>query len=196
MQSAPSDAAAAAYGDGSVAPHPAGGYKGHHPVAGLFHIGFKLLAFLVYLIGGLIASSTVGIFISTVLLLAADFWVTKNVTGRLLVGLRWWNRIKDDGESEWIFECHPNASKIHEFDSYFFWVVTYGNCIAWLLLTVFNLMSISKLPMCLLGLSLGAANALGYLKCSRDQKKRFTSFVAQQAMSNPGLVATAVAASA
>lgn len=46
-------------------------------------------------------------FVLCVLLLAFDFWTVKNVTGRLLVGLRWWNRIRDDGANEWIFESHP-----------------------------------------------------------------------------------------
>ena len=42
--------------------------------------------------------------ISVVLLLAADFWTVKNVTGRLLVGLRWWNKVNEDGSTEWVFE--------------------------------------------------------------------------------------------
>lgn len=29
----------------------------------------------------------------------------QNVTGRLLVGLRWWNQIDDDGKSLWVFEA-------------------------------------------------------------------------------------------
>lgn len=41
----------------------------------------------------------------TVLLAALDFWVVKNVSGRILVGLRWWNEIDDNGESVWRFEC-------------------------------------------------------------------------------------------
>ena len=40
----------------------------------------------------------------TVLLAALDFWVVKNVSGRILVGLRWWNEINDLGESIWKFE--------------------------------------------------------------------------------------------
>lgn len=44
------------------------------------------------------------LFITVILLLAFDFWTVKNVTGRLLVGLRWWNRVKEDGTSEWVFE--------------------------------------------------------------------------------------------
>ena len=33
-----------------------------------------------------------------------DFWTVKNITGRLLAGLRWWNHIDEDGKSQWIFE--------------------------------------------------------------------------------------------
>jgi len=39
-----------------------------------------------------------------VLLLSMDFWTVKNITGRLMVGLRWWNYVDDDGKSHWIFE--------------------------------------------------------------------------------------------
>lgn len=28
----------------------------------------------------------------------------QNVTGRLMVGLRWWNHIDEDGKSHWVFE--------------------------------------------------------------------------------------------
>lgn len=44
------------------------------------------------------------LFAVTVLLLALDFWTVKNVSGRLLVGLRWWNEINADGESMWHYE--------------------------------------------------------------------------------------------
>jgi hypothetical protein len=61
--------------------------------------------------------------ISVILLSAADFWyvpfnlpgsklplpmcfcrVTKNVSGRLLAGLRWWHEVKEDGTESWVFE--------------------------------------------------------------------------------------------
>lgn len=56
-----------------------------------------------YVLGGFKASFVVR-FIITVLLVGADFWTVKNVTGRLLVGLRWWNSIDEDGNSVWHFE--------------------------------------------------------------------------------------------
>ena len=44
------------------------------------------------------------LFLTIILLLAFDFWTVKNVTGRLLVGLRWWNKVEEDGTSSWQFE--------------------------------------------------------------------------------------------
>ena len=40
---------------------------------------------------GLFVSSSVRIFVTTMLCCCLDFWITKNVTGRLLIGLRWWS---------------------------------------------------------------------------------------------------------
>jgi hypothetical protein len=77
--------------------------RSRHPVAALAHIAFKALAAALYLAGvprGFVAS-----FITVTLLLAADFWLVKNVTGRVLVGMRWWARTRaDTGETEWAFE--------------------------------------------------------------------------------------------
>lgn len=33
-----------------------------------------------------------------------DFWTVKNITGRLLVGLRWWNFVDEDGQNHWKYE--------------------------------------------------------------------------------------------
>ena len=43
-------------------------------------------------------SSTL-VFIVVLLFGAFDFWTTKNITGRLLVGLRWWMDFNEKGES-------------------------------------------------------------------------------------------------
>jgi Eukaryotic protein of unknown function (DUF846) len=48
--------------------------------------------------------NSVLLFVIIVLLLAFDFWTVKNVSGRLLCGLRWWNETGPDGESVWVFE--------------------------------------------------------------------------------------------
>jgi len=43
---------------------------------------------------------------------AMDFWVTKNVTGRLLVGLKWWEEIDEvSGDQLWVFECRVDENQ-------------------------------------------------------------------------------------
>ena len=85
-----------------------------HPVACFFHLLFRVGAIVVYILCGLTSAGFVLSFIIILLLLSADFWIVKNVTGRLLVGLRWWNKISEDGESSWVFESRrPAALKKH-----------------------------------------------------------------------------------
>lgn len=65
--------------------------KSSHPTACLFHILFKGLAFTFYILGSKMMEDIM-VTVLCILLLAADFWVVKNITGRLLVGLRWWSK--------------------------------------------------------------------------------------------------------
>eukprot|EP01084_Bolivina_argentea_P311988 540101_1 len=76
-----------------------------HPKAAFFTVLFKGLAVGTYVFGSWFSDNFILIFVFTILCLACDFWTVKNVTGRLLVGLRWWNEVKDDGSSEWKFEA-------------------------------------------------------------------------------------------
>ncbi|CAM6001220.1 unnamed protein product [Sphagnum balticum] len=64
--------------------------KAAHPGACVATFAFKLGALFFYLIIGSIISNIIT-FIFVILLSSLDFWVVKNVTGRLLVGLRWWS---------------------------------------------------------------------------------------------------------
>ena len=57
-----------------------------------------------YWLSDLFGLGFVTTFVFIVLLLAFDFWTVKNVSGRLLVGLRWWNEVREDGTNEWLFE--------------------------------------------------------------------------------------------
>jgi len=85
-----------------------------HPLACFFHIIFRLSALIVYLICGILGVGFVKSFIIILLLLCADFWTVKNITGRLLVGLRWWNQVSADGQSKWVYESRkPAALKRH-----------------------------------------------------------------------------------
>ena len=52
------------------------------------------------------------VFIMTMLLLAADFYYLKNIAGRRLVGLRWWNEVDTStGDSHWVFESQDRSGE-------------------------------------------------------------------------------------
>jgi hypothetical protein len=64
----------------------------------------QVAAVVAYLVCSIFSASYVINFVVTAALLAIDFWIVKNVTGRLLVGLRWWNDVDEQGRSTWRFE--------------------------------------------------------------------------------------------
>jgi Eukaryotic protein of unknown function (DUF846) len=64
--------------------------KASHPIACVFQVGFKIAAALTFLFMPLFTRSSVQVFVTSMLLCCVDFWVTKNITGRLLIGMRWW----------------------------------------------------------------------------------------------------------
>ncbi|OQR84651.1 hypothetical protein ACHHYP_13099 [Achlya hypogyna] len=158
--------------------------KAKHPVAALFHVLFKVLALLAYLFGGIFSSSFVFVFVICILLLAFDFWTVKNVSGRLLVGLRWWNRINEDGTSEWIFESHEDMTEVDPLDAKVFWTGLYGAPCIWAL---FLLIAVLKFNLewaliAIVALMLSAANIVGYTKCSKDAKNKMKSMMAAGAL--------------
>lgn len=69
-----------------------------------FHIFFRGAALATYIFCGWFSDSFITSFVFVILLLSADFWTVKNITGRLMVGLRWWNHVDDNGVSHWIYE--------------------------------------------------------------------------------------------
>ncbi|KAM7370377.1 hypothetical protein PAMP_009930 [Pampus punctatissimus] len=75
-----------------------------HPVASFFHLFFRVNAILVYLLCEIFSKSFIACMVTIILLLSCDFWTVKNISGRLMVGLRWWNQVDDDGRSHWVFE--------------------------------------------------------------------------------------------
>ena len=71
---------------------------------------FRLLALGSYILSGFFPNYYVVSAVVIVVFLAMDFWNTKNVAGRTLVGLRYWNQVDEDGESYWVFESRDVSS--------------------------------------------------------------------------------------
>lgn len=81
---------------------------------------------------------SVMIFILTILLLAADFYYLKNIAGRRLVGLRWWNEVDTaSGNSHWVFESQDRGSTQNLTDKRFFWLALYAQPGLWVGLAIF-----------------------------------------------------------
>lgn len=154
-----------------------------NPKTCLFHVLFKGAALAFYILSALFFDSFVIIFVVTVFLAAIDFWVVKNVSGRILVGLRWWNEINDLGESVWKFESldPESLSRLNKKDSWLFWWSLYLTAAAWIILGIFSLIRFQAdyLLVVAVCLSLSIANIVGFTKCNKDAKKQFQQFAAQ-----------------
>lgn len=161
-----------------------------HPTVCIFHLVFKGLALFFYIFGGWFSGNGKGgnsganfitVTVVCILLLAADFWVVKNITGRLLVGLRWWNKVEGD-KTTWVFESAQDR-QVNKFDSSIFWTVLYATPAIWAGLMVIGILKFNLrwLIVVFTALSLSSANVYGYYKCSSDQKAKFQQMVAQGA---------------
>jgi len=152
--------------------------QSRHKVACFFHVFFKGAALALYLCYVLLFNSFITGFICCVLLLAFDFWTVKNVTGRLLVGLRWWNEVKEDGTNVWVFESKPDTRQVNPNDSFIFWSALYLTPLVWVLLGMGAVFTLSVQPLLIVAvaLMLSGANIVGYWKCQKDAGRRIQSF--------------------
>lgn len=156
-----------------------------HPVALLFYIIFRVSPIFVYIFGnfilGFITQTNRFIlhFIILILLISTDFWNVKNISGRLLVGLRWWNEtnfIKDsptgDFENVWVFESADPNRFINPIDSKMFWLLLYGQPIAWIVLGILAILGFKFLYLILvvIAISLSLTNAVAFTKCDKFGK--------------------------
>ncbi|CAG8676902.1 19442_t:CDS:2 [Dentiscutata erythropus] len=146
-------------------------------------------AILLYLFGGFFTDNFPLVFIICVLLLAFDFWTVKNVSGRLLVGLRWWNDIQPDGTNVWMFESRDPSRPVNPTDSRIFWISLYATVVIWIFFGFFAIFKPSWLLIVVVAITLNLANVIGYTQCDKDAKRKWaTGFAASAAASNPSLV--------
>ncbi|XP_059476748.1 uncharacterized Golgi apparatus membrane protein-like protein CG5021 isoform X2 [Neocloeon triangulifer] len=161
-----------------------------HPYVTFFHLGFRGAALVTYLLCGWFSSSFIASFVFIVLLLSLDFWTVKNVTGRLMVGLRWWNHIDDNGESHWVFESRKG--RVDPAEVRVFWIALVVFPVLWAFLFIIALFGFKFrwLLLVCIGLALNGANLYGYIKCKVGANKDLTltgftnTFIRQQVVQN------------
>ncbi|KAM3859916.1 Golgi apparatus membrane protein TVP23 homolog B [Diretmus argenteus] len=148
-----------------------------HPMASFFHLFFRVSAILVYLLCEFLSSSFIACMVTIILLLSCDFWTVKNITGRLMVGLRWWNQVDDDGQSHWVFESRKGTGKqqVLDSESRIFWLGLIVCPILWVIFAFSTLFSfrIKWLAVVIMGVVLQGANLYGYVRCKVGSKTSF-----------------------
>lgn len=153
--------------------------KATHPILCLLHLGLKLAAMFSYLFLYLIVSSQIYTFISVITLLAVDFWTTKNVTGRVLIGMRWWNGEDDTEQEGWYFESYDIKIDKSPVDSYVFWWGMIISAGFWGIMLMTKLIGFSLFwgMLVLIGFSLNATNLYGYYLCKQDHEEKLRNIL-------------------
>ncbi|GJJ13791.1 hypothetical protein Clacol_008048 [Clathrus columnatus] len=134
-------------------------------IALFFLYFFRVSAITTYILCGFFTDNYVLSTVIVVVLLAMDFWNCRNVAGRTLVGLRYWNQVDEDGESYWVFESRDDVLG----RSVFFSSVMDPS-------TPSLHIKIQFLPIVILALVFNYSNAIGFT--DRDAKAKWTNSVA------------------
>ncbi|KAG8006933.1 Golgi apparatus membrane protein TVP23-like protein B, partial [Nibea albiflora] len=168
--------------------------KVRHPLASFFHLFFRTSAILVYLLCDVLSGRFIASMVAIILLLSCDFWTVKNVSGRLLVGLRWWNQVDEDGKSHWVFESRKGSEmkKTSSAESQIFWLGLIVCPIFWVVFvfsTIFTF-KIKWLAVVIMGLVLQWANVYGYVRCkvggTSDLRNMAKSYLSVQILKQVG----------
>ncbi|KAF2035898.1 Golgi apparatus membrane protein TVP23 [Setomelanomma holmii] len=152
-----------------------------HPITLLTFLFFRISSLLVYLLGlQILSKNFVLVFIVTILLLAIDFYYLKNIAGRRLVGLRWWNEVDSTtGDGRWVFEsADPESREQNATDKRFFWMALYVQPVLWVVLAVFALIGLKFiwLTLVVIALVLTITNTLAFSRCDKfSQASGFAS---------------------
>ena len=148
--------------------------KSRNPQVALVTVSLKLLAILFFLFFSIFTSNEAFVMITVVLLVAADFWYTKNISGRILVGLRWWNTVdQNTQENKWTFES-KNEIKESNMDRRTFWFSLYGFTGIWAILFIWECirLNFTWAFLCLIALIISGTNVVGFFRCSKIQQKK------------------------
>lgn len=143
----------------------------------LSHIGFRGAALFFYFFANFLSSSFVIQFLIILTLLSMDFWTVKNITGRLLAGLRWfvshfknfnllffrWNIVDSEGKNHWKFESAKDPTRFDTTERYIFWLGLVVAPALWILfvVTAFLTFKWGWMVIAILGAGMSLANLYG-----------------------------------
>ena len=112
-------------------------------------------------------SDSIVVFVSIFFCILIDFWVTKNITGRYLVGLRWWTDMDENDNTENCYECFDYEIKFNYIDVQVFWWGLGAIFIFWTILLLIKIFGLDLLWVLLTGIGsvLNWMNLEGYYRC-------------------------------
>ncbi|VDN03178.1 unnamed protein product [Thelazia callipaeda] len=149
-----------------------------HPSIIFSHVAFRTAAILFYIFAHLFTDSFIIQFLVILILLSMDFWTVKNITGRLLVGLRWWNFVDAEGNNHWRYESAKDMSRFDALERQIFWSALTAAPALWALLACIAFVTLKWewMIVALIGLTMNAANLYGYLRCRWATTNEFTNY--------------------
>ena len=148
--------------------------KSRSPQVALITVSLKLLSLIFFLFFSIFTSNEALVMIIVIVCIAADFWYTKNISGRILVGLRWWNKYNPETqENIWMFES-KNEIKEPNIDRKTFWFSLYGFALIWIILFIWEciMFNFTWAFLCLISLAICGTNVFGFFRCSKIQQKK------------------------
>jgi hypothetical protein len=152
-------------------PPPTKPLHGSRPTGTIFTVFLflKITPFFLYVFGWLLIPWTIFQWVFTIISIAADFWFTKNVAGRLILGMRWSSKVTEGGETQWLFEYIEGGVQGKGPQRRMFWLLLAGGTALWALWGFFALIKLSFgwLFVAIIGLSLSSSNAFGYWNCEK-----------------------------
>lgn len=149
-----------------------------------FHLFFKFFSAFAYLFLSMVISSTLTNFLLVLGCVVLDFWITKNVTGRRLVGMRWWSAGElgfetdfENSANNWRFESFSINLNYNPFDVNVFWVGNLFMAVFWLLMAFGKILSFNLLwgLLTMIAAGLACTNFYAYILCYKYQRQQMAS---------------------
>lgn len=140
-----------------------------HPCLITWDLIFKFTPIGIYIFSFTLPNSLIVRFSFISILSAIEFWFTKNILGRVLVGLKWDRVIEENGTEYTRFETKRSEEASNKFDYNFFWGLLGVSFIIWLVLFFINILSFSNLMIIILPLILLGTNLYCFFNCSKKQ---------------------------
>uniref|UniRef100_A0A5S6Q2I7 Golgi apparatus membrane protein TVP23 homolog n=1 Tax=Trichuris muris TaxID=70415 RepID=A0A5S6Q2I7_TRIMR len=151
----------------------------------VFHFLFRSIALALYIIGGWVIDGFIATFLLIVVVESLDFWVVKNVTGRKLVGLRWWNYVDDEGKDHWRYESSQTQGKVNAVQPQLFWTGLVVFPIIWCVLIALAFISLNWnwMVVSIFCAVMTGSNLFGYLRCKWNSRQELSSYLKQSFVS-------------